>query len=436
VISHATGRQTVPQIVADGTGGAIMAWLDVRNGNLDIYAQRVNASGEVQWTTDGVAIVAASGNQLDLQIASDGAGGAIVTWTDYRIGNADIYAQRVNGQGATLWAGDGVAVSTSPNDQRYPQLVSDGVGGVIVTWEDIRAGLGNTDVYAQRLNADGLGLWTTDGVVLSAAPRSQTAPVIATDHAGGAIIAWTDGRAANPTIADIYAQRVNADGQVLWAADGAAIAIGGTEPRIRPNPRVISGDANGAIVVWREASPSCIDICVQQVAADGKRFTRKSVATSGSRNFDAASDGAGGVIVAWDNTDFSGSGIYAQRIDNLGQTRWLPLGVEIAGAVGRQGFPRVMGDGSGGIIIAWSDSRSGTVFGDIYAQRLDAQGQALWTVNGVGLVTATGGPGGFGDEQIASDGAGGAIFVWTDGRDIASFTTDIYAQGIRASGRQ
>ena len=38
-------------------------------------------------------------------------------------------------------------------------------------------------------------------------------------------------------------------------------------------------------------------------------------------------------------------------------------------------------DGAGGAIIAWADNRVNTY--DIYAQRVNAWGQALWTANGV-----------------------------------------------------
>lgn len=86
-----------PTIVSDGAGGAIITWQDLRNGyNYDIYAQRINASGVVQWTVNGVAICSALNDQLYPTIISDGAGGAIITWQDHRSGsNLDIYASRV-----------------------------------------------------------------------------------------------------------------------------------------------------------------------------------------------------------------------------------------------------------------------------------------------------------------------------------------------------
>jgi hypothetical protein len=128
--------------------------MDLRSGNADIYAQRVNASGAAQWTTDGVALSPATGGQGDPHITSDGAGGAIVTWTDDRSGSyeSDIYAQRVNASGAVQWTPDGVALCTATGTQYSPTITSDGAGGAIVAWEDHRCG---SLIYAQRIRASG-----------------------------------------------------------------------------------------------------------------------------------------------------------------------------------------------------------------------------------------------------------------------------------------
>jgi hypothetical protein len=115
----------------------------------------VNASGTIQWTTDGVPLCAGIGYQERPQIISDGVGGAIVTWGDYRSGNPDIYAQRVNASGVipdSSWVPDGVPLCAAVGDQYYPQIASDGAGGAIVAWEDLRCG---SWIYAQRIRASG-----------------------------------------------------------------------------------------------------------------------------------------------------------------------------------------------------------------------------------------------------------------------------------------
>ncbi|MBM3237361.1 hypothetical protein FJZ31_13800 [Candidatus Poribacteria bacterium] len=107
-------------------------------------------------------------------LVSDGAGGAVITWQDFRSGNFDIYAQRVNGSGVVLWTKDGVPICTAANDQRSPHLVSDGAGGAIITWHDYRGGT-YVDIYAQNVQEDGsLGGISGDGDALALAPKIFT----------------------------------------------------------------------------------------------------------------------------------------------------------------------------------------------------------------------------------------------------------------------
>src|SRR5690349_432103 len=139
----AAANQQYSTVISDGVGGAIVCWQDLRSSNNDIYVQRVSAAGEPLWTADGVVLCNAANDQLLPTIASDGAGGAIVTWYDFRNGTADIYAQRVNAAGVPQWTGGGIALCTAPGDQQIPTVASDGAGGAIVTWYDFRSGSSN-----------------------------------------------------------------------------------------------------------------------------------------------------------------------------------------------------------------------------------------------------------------------------------------------------
>ncbi|TAK53579.1 MAG: hypothetical protein EPO24_14210, partial [Bacteroidetes bacterium] len=56
VVSNASGTQKTPVMIDDGAGGAIIAWSDNRNGNYDIYAQRLNAEGIAQWAANGIVL--------------------------------------------------------------------------------------------------------------------------------------------------------------------------------------------------------------------------------------------------------------------------------------------------------------------------------------------------------------------------------------------
>jgi len=202
--------------IPDGAAGAIVASYDGRNGpGDDVYAQRVDAAGGRLWGIGGVAISTAIYDQRVSAVIPDGSGGAVVAWHDLRNGqDCDVYVQRVTSTGAvaTGWPAGGLQVCGQPGNQIYPTITSDGTGGCVVTWYDARAPSGEYDVYAQRVLGTGAIApgWTADGVALCRAASNQVYPVPVPDESGGAIVAWGDYRG----FADVYAQRVSGLGIV------------------------------------------------------------------------------------------------------------------------------------------------------------------------------------------------------------------------------
>ena len=78
----------------------------------------------------------------------DGVGGAVVSWTDSRLStnNTDIYAQRVNAEGVLKWEAEGRAVCTAASVQNFHTLAPGPLGSAILAWSDFRTGA--YDVYA------------------------------------------------------------------------------------------------------------------------------------------------------------------------------------------------------------------------------------------------------------------------------------------------
>jgi hypothetical protein len=430
-ICTASYDQDHAQITSDGSGGAIITWEDCRSGSTyDIYAQRVDSAGNVLWSGNGVAICTASYSQWAPQITSDGSGGAIITWYDQRSGgsNYGIYAQRVDSAGNVLWSGNGVAICTASGDKLNPQITSDGSAGAIITWQDGRS-LSNFDIYAQRVDSAGNVLWSVNGVPICTASYDQALPQITSDGSAGAIITWQDGRSLGNY--DIYARRVDSAGNVLWSDNGVAIctALGN-----QLNPQIISDGLGGAMITWQHSGPISVDIYAQRVDSSGAvQWTANGVAIC-TASFDQylpqiISDGSGGVIITWeDYRSLSNNDIYAQRVDSSGAVQWTANGVAICTASGNQEDAQITSDGLGGAIITWVDYRSGSNF-DIYARWVDSAGAIQWTADGVAICTASG------DQywaELISDGSGGAIITWQDVRNGSNF--DIYAQRVDSSG--
>ena len=417
------GTQNYPAAIPDGTGGAIVAWRDARSGNYDIYAQRVDAAGAVQWTANGVALCTATGDQHVTALMPDGAGGVIAVWSDYRAGShADLYAQRVNAAGAVQWTANGVAICTAAYDQGDAALVSDGAGGAIIAWDDSRTGSGS-DIYVQRVSAAGAVQWTANGVAVCTASSYQALPAMVSDGAGGAIVGWADGRSGN---SDIYVQHVDASGTRLWSFDGVVVSAATGD---QVEHKAVSDGGGGIIIAWRDKRSDNGDIYAQRVNPGGvAQWTANGVAlcsaTGDQYDLAIVPDVANGAIVCWrDYRNGSTSDIYSQRVSVAGIAQWAANGVALCTRIGDQIFLAGIPDGAGGAIFTWEDRRSGLE--DVYAQRVNSSGAYKWAADGAAIGTAAG------DQRapvLVSNEAGGAIVTWHDTRSGAS--PDIYCQRV------
>ncbi len=429
----ATGNQQNPQIVGDGSGGAIIAWEDHRNGSdYDIYAQRITADGVVQWTTNGIAICNATSDQQEPAIISDGKGGAIITWQDNRSGNNDIYAQRITGAGIIKWTANGVVICNAANAQINAALVSDGSSGAIITWQDYRNG-SNYDIYAQLIDSSGTTQWTANGIAVCSASGDQLNPVITSSNNGGSIIAWQDIRGGSYSD-DIYAQRVSPIGAPQWTTNGVAIC---TALGQQTSPQIVTDGSYGAIITWQDGRDATLrtDVYVQLIPSTGvTKWTSNGIALTESpleySNPKIAIDGSGGAYIAMQkmNTTSSYRYIASSHVDNSGNA--ITNEVCTAGSYPYPLNPFVINGGSNSAIIVWEDYRTETTDGNIFAQYENSSTNPQWTANGVAVCTNSG----MQTNPVAvSEGSGVAIIAWVDSRN-GSSNTDIYVSYISSSG--
>jgi hypothetical protein len=423
-ISTASDHQHSIDIASDGAGGAVMVWRDDRNGlQRELYTQKIDVNGDIQWAVDGALVCAAAGYRKQPRIASDGAGGAIITWYDYRDGNGDIYVQRFDASGAALWTTDGVAICANPSHQDHSEIVSDGSGGAIVSWVDWRNG---RDIYAQRVDANGDTLWAADGVVVCAAPGEQYVHDIVADGSGGAAITWSDYRNWQTTGFDIYAQRIDANGDTLWAANGVPLCEAGGDQNA---PQLNRSGNDRFVFSWSDTRFGGGDIFAQAVDLNGiPQWTTDGVAACTTGTWldysHVVSDGAGGAIISWHDYDLMQ--MQVQRVDASGAPQWGPYGVLLGPAEFSYFVTRMVSDDNGGAVVAWSSSL--VSFPDVYAQRVGADGTKMWGPDGVVIC---GEPDNQLDVVVAPDGTGGAVMAWVDYRNP---TADIYAHRVDRSG--
>ncbi|MFX1500933.1 MAG: hypothetical protein ACFFDH_08220 [Promethearchaeota archaeon] len=412
------------QLCTDGAGGAIIVWKDERSEtDFDIYAQHIDSDGDIHWGVSGYPICDAINDQENPKLCSDGAGGAIIVWEDYRGSVYDIYAQHINSEGVNLWGLNGISICSTAEDKGDAEICSDGAGGAIITWHDYR-GAKDYNIYTQHINSEGVNLWGLNGMVICDATEDQYLPKICSDGLGGAIIVWEDYR--NGTDYDIYAQHINSEGIIEWGSNGTDIC---TAVDDQINQEICSDSVGGAVIVWEDERTGLgsQDIYAQHIDSEGvtqwaSNGTDISIADDIQRYPEICSDGAGGAIIVWEDyrsiTDWD---IYIQHINSIGHEQWLYNGMVVCDAINTQINPRICSDGVGGVIITWQDYRDGDY--NIYAQHINSTGQKEWVINGVTICNVTEAQA---NPNICRDELGGAIIAWLDHRSGTDY--DIFVQ--------
>jgi len=433
-ITVSSNNQTNAVTITDGNGGSITAWQDRRNGKSEIFAQRMNASGDPLWALNGIPLCTQD-SSFNPSIVSDELGGAIIAWESYR-GNVttDIFAQRVNSNGIVQWTTNGLPIAVVVFNQDSIAMVADGFNGAIITWQDYRTNTGNSQVYVQRVNSIGTILWTANGVEICTHAFPARGPKVISDGLGGAFITWYDKRAGNY---DIYTQRIATGGAVVWTTNGVATCTTPTTDQITPD--ICSDGAAGIIVTWADyRSTTDYNIYAQRQGPQGAIvWAVNGIVINNNVAYDQidpkiVSDGLGGGIISW--TDYrtgvapGTADIYAQRVNTSGTVQWTTTGIIICTAPGDQINSQLVSDGNNGAYIVWEDHRNAGN-SDIYAQRIASNAVITWSANGYGICTSLYDqlkPG------IISNGNFGAIVVWQDYRSGNNY--DIYMNGFNSGG--
>lgn len=336
------------------------------------------------------------------------------------------------------WLPGGTPVSPAPSFPAWHQLAgcyADAEGGVFVVWQSATPQMDNTTQFAllaSRLNFDGdipvpwpaagvpFKSWTagTSPGTFSVEPR----PMVG-DGFAGAILPALDHGSYVETLHQLRAWHVQPGATVggyaafpeptggpvaydaAFAADGSGgllfIAEGQTfapplDP-LPPTPLFVQRMNAAGTLLWPSGS------------APGPELV--PAGQSNGRGLAALGDGTGGGFVAWTDRRSDAEGdLYVQRLDPNGLVApgWPAGGLAVCTAGGAQTDPRLLPDGSGGVIVIWSDARDS--YPHVYAIAVLGSGSIApgMPVNGRPL------PSGSISEALVSvdsDGAGGCFVV-------------------------
>jgi hypothetical protein len=367
--SVADGDQMVSGIRTSPAGLTFVAWDDRRLGLTgDIFAQFLDSTGvrigdNFRVNDDPPNF----GNQYDPAVGGDDAGRFVVAWMDGRSGNWDIYAQRFGPDRARL----GSNLRVTPNDsiQWSPGLGVSPSGRFLVTWEDRRRA--QWDVYAQVYDTAGQPVGEAFRVNDDAGIQDQFAPCAAGNRYDEFLVVWADRRGGYE---EIGAQRYRHDGVPLGA--NFLVSAWGEAPAGRGAPAAAARPDGGYVVVWADGGPGDLDIYARLFDRNGNPSglpfrVNSDTASSLQRvsSLDLFADGR--VLVAWEDERSGRPDIYSAILapDGAPAGANRRLNDDAAGVTSQ--YYAAASAGRSRALVTWTDGRDGY---NVVGQFLDSLG--------------------------------------------------------------
>ena len=412
------GSGVQPQVEMTSDGGVYIAWLT--NSGYHVYLQKLNQEG-VQQFVDGGMLISDNNNSswiavYHLNLAVDSEDNAIITLVDQRTGPWEVYAYKVAPDGAMLWGTDGLALSSSGTDNISPRLAVLPDNSVIVTWSQ-----NYSSIIAQLISSEGELLWG-NGMPINSLMASLLSPQPKISLDGQLLIQWIS-QTGPVWAADskLHLQKYALDGNSIW--DMPTTIVG---PVIFPMgnwlQQSIADDNNGNFSAWTEMAGNVQSAVVQHVTENGDLSWIGGVDLSTNYNNFRISpriviaDDSQEMMAIWNESNGSQSqrGIYAQRVDQNGNRLWGMNGLAVIPLNNNYDYLDLsLVDIGEGLITAFIQ-QTPNMNGDIYAVRLDANGNTIWTDGSV-IITNSNSPK---SDMMVGKGLGCLYIIWTENGNV------------------
>ncbi|NQU06062.1 MAG: T9SS type A sorting domain-containing protein, partial [Calditrichaeota bacterium] len=351
---------------------------------------------ELQWGESGIRISEESIYEKNRpKICTDANGGIYVVWeSDTEEAYFNLFMQHIDAAGNRLWDED-IRITNREMEQYLTGIIPDGEGGVVLVWRadnDVT----DDDIWAARINSDGEHIWGDDdnGLIVCNAELRQRDPQLIR-HQNGYVVVWVDRRdnTDEEPQNDIFAQFINYDGSFRWRENGAAICAEGHH---QDSPSIAIDNQTNIWVVWVDSRYA--------YEARRKDLYFQKFSSRATDSFHVT-----------------------EMLYDEGYGR---EGIPLCSADNHQLNPNIVHDAHNGMWIVWEDSRN-RPWTDVYATHLNNEGVPFegWGENGQVVSDA------FHRQEspqavlLRNSGETGIVTTWIDNRSTSNvFLSNIYTQ--------
>ena len=272
--------------------------------------------------------------------ASSSNGSSVAVWVHSFGNGSDLQAQRFNAQGfrvgPQMFIAGRVGVTMT-----QPSVAMDAKGDFVVSWTQSPGNGGNSDVFAQKVNANGIEV---NGIVpVGTGTFAESQPSVAMDAEGDFVVAYT--RLTNNTTPNVFAKVYNVNSQLL-----SVTSVGGT--KFRTEAPSVAMTPSGQFDVAFEFLPTGAgsEVFAASYAFNGAQLSLVVIAgQSGTDQAPSiAMDNNGNAVIAYQQFDGNNWDIFANR---FGASGAVSNPITIAATPRNEMIPSVALEGNGGAFV-------------------------------------------------------------------------------------
>ena len=370
-------------------------------------------------------------NQLAPELASDGDGDFVVTWTSrWQDGAASgVFARRFTSAGAPQGL-DFQVNSYTKGYQGYPDIVAETNGDFVVAWQSFNQDGFGYGVFARRFDSAGAAL-AAEFKVNTYTPGYQSRASVASDGDGDFVVAWESTGGLGGAYQGVFARRFSSTGAAL----AVEFQVNTFTVLLQYGPEVaIDGDGD-FVIAWEAFNHDGqgFGVFAQRFSAagvaQGPEFQVNTYTTNNQYLPTVAADVNGNFVVAWQSFNQDGVfpdgnlGIFARRFNSAGVGQAIEFQVNLR-TTGAQHFPQIAADDSGDFVVTWESVNQDGSYEGVFARGFSASGSAVggeFQVNAYSVFSQ-------GEQSVGWDSDGDFVIAWRNEADQDGNASGVFAQ--------
>ncbi len=309
VTAHVDGNNhQYASVAMSASGSFVVTWSGDQAGHWNVYAQQFSSAGVAQGSA--ILVDTPAGNDQEYSsIAINNAGNFVVTWSGQQSGKWQVYANEFDQNGVSQ--GGPIQISNSSSDEMFSQVAMNGAGNYVITWSGHQSG--NWDVYAQLYGANKQPVGSIFQVN-TIATNDQEYSTAAVDTSGNFTITWSGHQSGHW---NIYGQSYLTGG----TANGSEFQVNSTTNDDQQYSSIAFAGGANPIIAWSSNNQdgNGWGVYVQQVTPTGALVggeVRANTYTQSDQEYATVAGAANGnVAIVWtsNNQDGNSLGVYGQR---------------------------------------------------------------------------------------------------------------------------